>query len=59
MKLSFSREVDVPNTIRVRQLEGVFDVPKAEKQKLNWEYDLPDDIKVTNRLRARTIGKLA
>lgn len=45
MKLSFSREVDVPNTIRVRQLEGVFDVPKAEKQKLNWEYDLPDDIK--------------
>ena len=31
----------VSNSMRVRQLESMFDCPREEKQKLEWKLDLP------------------
>ena len=36
-----TRSVEIVRTPRVRQLEGMFDVPPAERSELRWEVELP------------------
>ena len=41
LKASISRSIPINRTARVMQLEGIFDVPPAEKSSLSWEVELP------------------
>ena len=36
MNVQFSVETPIPNSARVRQLESMFDVPRAERSRLEW-----------------------
>lgn len=40
-KIDIEIETAVSNSIRARQLSSMFDVPLAEKQKLNWQINAP------------------
>lgn len=48
MKISVSRAVEVSNSSRAKQLEGMFDVPRSEKCSLKWEGDFPIEDKNWN-----------
>lgn len=41
MRVSVSVESNVPQTARVAQLAGMFDVPPSEKSRMSWEGDVP------------------
>lgn len=41
MQLTITRSSPVVRTPRVRQLEGMFDVPQSERSELRWEASLP------------------
>lgn len=41
MKVTFEVQTPIPNTGRVRQLESMFDVPRAEVSHLKWSGDVP------------------
>jgi len=47
-RLDLVIESEVSRSPRARQLEGMFDVPSAEKQRLEWKADLPLDAKPWN-----------
>src|SRR5258708_17883756 len=40
-RIHCTRSVDIIRTPRVRQLEGMFDVPPAERSEMQWEAELP------------------
>src|SRR5207302_7039317 len=40
-RVQCTKSVEIVRTPRVRQLEGMFDVPPAERSALRWEVDLP------------------
>lgn len=40
-KISISRQVPIVRTARVKQLEGMFDVPPANRSESRWEVSLP------------------
>ena len=41
MRVQCTRSVDIIRTPRVRQLEGMFDVPPAKRSEMQWEAELP------------------
>lgn len=41
MRVSVTRSTAISRSMRVRQLEGMFDVPGAPHQELHWDGDLP------------------
>lgn len=60
MKLHITRETPVVRTGRALQLEGLFDVPPAERSALTWDVDLPveaDDWRIGLIVGASGSGK--
>jgi GNAT superfamily N-acetyltransferase len=48
MKAHIQRSTPIRRSARVMQLEGIFDVPPAEKSALSWDVDLPIEEKPWN-----------